>query len=400
MKRLAILGSTGSIGQSALAVVDAHPDKLCVVALAAGNNAERMAEQIARYRPAAIAMGTGAALDRLRAIGAPLPATAGTGAEGLIAVATHPGADIVLCASAGTAGLEAVLAAIAAGKRIALANKEVLVMAGELVTAAARTHGVDILPVDSEHNAIHQCLHGRGRAEIKRLILTASGGPFRDHPLDALERVSPDAALRHPTWRMGRKITIDSATLMNKGLEVIEAHWLFGVDADRIDVVIHPQSVVHSMVELSDGSIIAQLGVTDMRLPIQYACSYPDRWTAALPSLDLARCARLDFDEPSHDRFPCLGLAYRALRREASLPVVLNAANEVAVGAFLDGRLGFTAIPRVIEQALEAHEGSAVETLAAIRRLDSWARQYALRAVEGLRDQAPGIRAVSGPSGT
>jgi len=399
MKRLAILGATGSIGQSALAVVDAHPDKLRVVALAAGNNAERMAEQVARYRPEAVAMGTGAALDRVRALGAPLPAATGTGAEGLIAVATHPGADIVLCASAGTAGLEAVLAAIAAGKRIALANKEVLVMAGALVTAAARAHGVDILPVDSEHNAIHQCLHGRGRAEIKRLILTASGGPFRDHALDALEHVSPDAALRHPTWRMGRKITIDSATLMNKGLEVIEAHWLFGVDADRIDVVIHPQSVVHSMVELSDGSIIAQLGVTDMRLPIQYACSYPDRWAAALPSLDLARCARLDFEEPAHNRFPCLGLAYRALRRDASLPVVLNAANEVAVGAFLDGRLGFTAIPRVIEQALEAHEGSPVETLAAVRRLDSWARHYAGTIVEGLRDQAPGITAVSGPSG-
>ena len=345
-------------------------------------------------------MGTGAALDRVRALGAPVPATAGTGAEGLIAVATHPRADIVLCASAGTAGLEAVLAAIDAGKTVALANKEILVMAGALVTTAARANGVDILPVDSEHNAIHQCLHGRGRAEIKRLILTASGGPFRDHGLDALERVSPDAALRHPTWRMGRKITIDSATLMNKGLEVIEAHWLFGVDADCIDVVIHPQSVVHSMVELSDGSIIAQLGVTDMRLPIQYACSYPDRWAAALPSLDLARCARLDFEEPAHNRFPCLGLAYRALRRDASLPVVLNAANEVAVGAFLDGRLGFTAIPRVIEQALEAHKGSEAETLAAIRRLDSWARQYTLRAIEGLRDQASGVRAVSGPSST
>src|SRR5437867_6413527 len=227
MKRLAILGSTGSIGQSALAVVDAHPDKLRVVALAAGNNAERMAEQIARYRPTAVAMGTAAALDRVRAMGAPLPPRIGTGAEGLIAVATHPDADIVLCASAGTAGLEAMLAAIAAGKRIALANKEVLVMAGALVTAAARTHGVDILPVDSEHNAIHQCLYGPGRAESKRLILTASGGPFRDHAPDALEHVSPDAPLRPPTWRMGRQVTIDSATLMNKGLEVIEAHWLF-----------------------------------------------------------------------------------------------------------------------------------------------------------------------------
>src|SRR5437870_6084700 len=355
MKRLAILGSTGSIGQSALAVVDAHPDKLRVVALAAGNNAERMAEQIARYRPEAVAMGTGAGLDRVRALGAPLPAATGTGAEGLIAVATHPGADIVLCASAGTAGLEAVLAAIAAGKRIALANKEVLVMAGALVTAAARAHGVDILPVDSEHNAIHQCLHGRGRAEIKRLILTASGGPFRDHAPDALERVSPDAALRHPTWRMGRKITIDSATLMNKGLEVIEAHWLFGVDADRIDVVIHPQSVVHSMVELSDGSIIAQLGVTDMRLPIQYAFSYPERWPAPLPPLDLARAGRLDFDLPDTQAFPCLRLAYRALDAARSLPVVLNAANEIAVALFLEGRLAFTASPHVIERTMAAH---------------------------------------------
>src|SRR5215204_4204048 len=217
------------------------------------------------------------------------PCTVVHGAEGLIAVATHPAADIVICASAGTAGLEAVLAAIEAGKTIALANKEVLVMAGALVTDAARRRGVPILPVDSEHNAIHQCLHGRSRSEIRRLILTASGGPFREFTQDALDRVEPGAALRHPTWQMGRKITIDSATLMNKGLEVIEAHWLFDVRADQIDVVIHPQSIVHSMVELNDGSVIAQLGVTDMRLPIQYACSYPERWETPLPTLDLAR---------------------------------------------------------------------------------------------------------------
>ncbi len=378
MKRLAILGSTGSIGRSALAVVDAHPQRLSVVALAAGDNDALLAQQVEKYTPDVVAMATGDAVDRLRTSGVRLPIV-GSGAAGLIAVATHPSADIVICASSGTAGLEAVLAAIEAGKTIALANKEVLVMAGALVTSAARRRGVAILPVDSEHNAIHQCLHGRRASEIKRLILTASGGPFRDHSTDALERVTPEAALRHPTWQMGRKITVDSATLMNKGLEVIEAHWLFGVTAAQIEVVIHPQSVVHSMVELTDGSIIAQLGVTDMRLPIQYACSYPDRWAAALPSLDLARCGRLDFLEPPHERFPCLGLAYRALRGEGSLPVVLNAANEVAVEAFLDGKLGFTSIPRVIERTLDGHEIADVDTLGVVRRVDAWAREYARR---------------------
>jgi 1-deoxy-D-xylulose-5-phosphate reductoisomerase len=383
VKRLAILGSTGSIGCSALAVVDAHPGRLSVVGLAAGDNAERLAQQVEKYHPDVVAMATGEAVDRLRASGTRLPLV-GTGTSGLIAVATHPDADIVICASSGTAGLEAVLAAIEAGKTIALANKEVLVMAGALVTAAARRHGVAILPVDSEHNAIHQCLHGRRTSEIKRLILTASGGPFRDYPVEALESVTPEAALRHPTWQMGRKITVDSATLMNKGLEVIEAHWLFGVGAEQIDVVIHPQSVVHSMVELTDGSIIAQLGVTDMRLPIQYACSYPNRWEAALPSLDLARCGRLDFFEPSHKRFPSLGLAYRALRDDGSLPVVLNAANEVAVAAFLDGKLGFTSIPRVIERTMDAHETTRLDTLDVVRRVDTWAREHARRVSRGL----------------
>jgi len=383
VKRLAILGSTGSIGRSALSVVDAHPGRLAVVGLAAGDNHELFAQQVERYRPDVVAMATSDAVDRLRASGTRLPIV-GTGTSGLIAVATHPDVDIVICASSGTAGLEAVLAAIEAGKTIALANKEVLVMAGALVTAAARAHGVSILPVDSEHNAIHQCLHGRRTSEIRRLILTASGGPFRDHDPGALERVTPEAALRHPTWQMGRKITIDSATLMNKGLEVIEAHWLFGVGPDQIDVVIHPQSVVHSMVELTDGSIIAQLGVTDMRLPIQYACSYPDRWEAALPSLDLARCGRLDFFPPPHETFPCLGLAYRALRSGGSLPVVLNAANEVAVDAFLDGKLGFTSIPRVIARTMDAHDATAVNTLDVVRRVDAWARDRARDAAREL----------------
>jgi 1-deoxy-D-xylulose-5-phosphate reductoisomerase len=384
MKNLAILGSTGSIGCSALAVVDAHPARLRVVGLAARDNADRLAEQIARYAPTLAAVGSDGvaqALHRLCGAGAPPIAT---GPEGLVAVATHPDADIVLCASSGTAALEAVLAAIEAGKTIALANKEVLVMAGALVMDAARRHGARILPVDSEHNAIHQCLHGRSRSEVRRLILTASGGPFRELSAEALEQVDADAALRHPTWQMGRKITIDSATLMNKGLEVIEAHWLFEVPPDAIDVLVHPQSIVHSLVELNDGSVIAQLGVTDMRLPIQYACSYPERWDAPLPSLDLARAGRLDFHEPAHDRFPCLGLAYRALREGGTLPVVLNAANEVAVEGFLAGKLRFTGIARVIEATMNAHEVEHVSTLDTVRRADAWARARARQMVRGL----------------
>jgi 1-deoxy-D-xylulose-5-phosphate reductoisomerase len=378
MKRLAILGSTGSIGRSALAVVDAHPERLSVVSLAARDNAALLAEQIERYRPEVVAMASSGAVDRLRGCTSSWPPMVASGPGGLIAVATHPAVDIVICASSGTAGLEAVLAAIAAGKTIALANKEVLVMAGELVTAAARAHGVAILPVDSEHNAIHQCLHGRAASEIRRLILTASGGPFREMPADVLQQVTPAAALKHPTWQMGRKITIDSATLMNKGLEVIEAHWLFGVGADQIDVVIHPQSIVHSFVELVDGSVIAQLGVTDMRLPIQYACSYPERWSAPLPSLDIARAGRLDFAPPPHDRFPCLGLAYAALRAGGTLPVVLNAANEIAVELFLEGKLGFTGIPRVIEKTMAVHEVHAVTSLDTVLRADAWAREQAV----------------------
>jgi 1-deoxy-D-xylulose-5-phosphate reductoisomerase len=384
VKHVAILGSTGSIGRSALSVVDAHPGRLKVVSLAAGDNATLLAEQVARYCPELVAMANGGGIDRLKNACGPASPRMMTGTEGLIAVATHPKADIVICASSGTAGLEAVLAAIDAGKTIALANKEVLVMAGALVIDAARRRGVAILPVDSEHNAIHQCLHGRDVTEIRRLLLTASGGPFRDYDAAALERVDPDAALRHPTWQMGRKITIDSATLMNKGLEVIEAHWLFGVPADRINVLIHPQSIVHSMVELIDGSVIAQLGVTDMRLPIQYACSYPERWSGALPSLDLARAGRLDFLPPPGGRFPCLGLAYRVLRAGGTMPVVLNAANEVAVEAFLERKLGFLGIPRVIAQTLDAHAREEVATLQVVRRVDEWARAHARDAARGL----------------
>ncbi|MFN7915845.1 MAG: 1-deoxy-D-xylulose-5-phosphate reductoisomerase [Vicinamibacterales bacterium] len=386
-RRVAILGSTGSIGQSALSVVDTHADRLEVVGLAAGENVERMAEQVARYRPRIAAMATPAAAEQLRAHGTWSSETtlADVGREGLVAVATHPDVDVVLCASAGTDGLEATLAAIECGKTIALANKEVLVMAGGIVTAAARRRGVAILPVDSEHNAIHQCLRGHEPAELKRLVLTASGGPFRGRTASQLQAVTAADALKHPTWQMGRKITIDSATLMNKGLEVIEAHWLFDVGPDKIDVVVHPQSVVHSMVEFVDGSVIAQLGVTDMRLPIQYAFSYPARWAAAVPPLDLTRPRRLDFDVPDTSVFPCLGLAYRALRGDGSQAVVLNAANEVAVARFLDGALSFPGIATVIERTMDAQGGAEIRTLAQVRELDSWAREYAADTARGLQ---------------
>jgi 1-deoxy-D-xylulose-5-phosphate reductoisomerase len=269
------------------------------------------------------------------------------------------------------------LAAIEAGKTVALANKEVLVMAGAIVMEAARRNGVAILPVDSEHNAIHQCLHGRAASDVRRIVLTASGGPFRGRSASHLEDVTAADALRHPTWRMGRKITIDSATLMNKGLEVIEAHWLFGLRADQIDVLIHPQSVVHSMAELVDGSVIAQLGITDMRLPIQYAFSYPDRWSALLPSLDLARAGRLEFDVPDMAAFPCLRLAYRALESGGSLPVVMNAANEVAVSLFLEGRLAFPSIAHVIEGTMDADEAADIGTIEQLRTVDRTARARA-----------------------
>jgi len=386
MTRIAILGATGSIGTSALAVVDTHAGRLQVVGLAAGHNVDGMAAAIARHAPQAVAMATGAGLDALRAAcGGVLPPVHGAGTEGLVAVATHPDVEIVLCASSGTAALEAVLAAIEAGKTIALANKEVLVMAGGLVMDAARRKGVPILPVDSEHNAIHQCLHGHARSEVRRLILTASGGPFRGRPAASLATVTAADALKHPTWQMGPKITIDSATLMNKGLEVIEAHWLFDVPAADISVVVHPQSIVHSMVEFKDGSILAQMGRTDMQVPIQYAFSYPERWDAPVPFLDLTRMGALEFHEPAWDDFPCLRLAFRALEADRSLPIVLNAANEVAVASFLEGTLAFTGIPRVIEACMTAHDPGPAGTLDQVRRIDAWSRSRA--AQEAARDR-------------
>jgi 1-deoxy-D-xylulose-5-phosphate reductoisomerase len=383
MIRLAILGSTGSIGVSALDVVAAHPDRLQVVGLAAGGNVEAMQTQVAQVRPRAVAMASQA---RMLDVQAGLPAAArqrvtswSCGREGLVAIATHPDVDVVLCACSGTEALEAVLAAITAGKRIALANKEVLVMAGALVMAEARARGVDVLPVDSEHNAIHQCLAGHPRAHVRRLVLTASGGPFRTTPVDALASVTAADALSHPTWKMGRKITVDSATMMNKGLEVIEARWLFDMPPERIDVVIHPQSVVHSMVEFEDGSLLAQLGVTDMKLPIQYAFTWPDRWPSPVPRLDWSHGLDLRFETPDEGRFPCLRLAYDALSAGGAAPVVLNAANEIAVASFLEGLVPFTGIAATVSEVLSDAAGRVLDTtsLAAIRDVDAWARQQA-----------------------
>ena len=394
MNRIAVIGSTGSIGRSTLAVADRHPDRVRIVALAAGENAARFAEQIARFSPAIAAMATAAGIEALRGAlsgrtGVATPSLY-PGPEGLIAVATHPEVDTVLFAAAGTASLDAVLAAIQAGKRIALANKEILVMAGALVMEAARRHGVDVLPVDSEHNAIHQCLHGRPLGQVHRLILTASGGPFRGLSRARLDAVTRDDALRHPTWDMGPKITIDSATLMNKGLEVIEARWLFDVPPERIAVVVHPQSIVHSMVEFVDGSIVAQMGVTDMRLPIQYALSYPDRWAAAVPPLDLTRCGPLTFEPADTAGFPCLDLAFRALTGDPALPIVLNAANEIAVADFLEGSLAFTAIPDLIEAAMDHYEAALrrdVRSIEDVRAVDDGTRRFAARHARALKSK-------------
>ena len=375
MKGLSILGATGSVGTNVLRVVDAFPGRFTVVGLSAGDNVEKLAEQVARHRPRLVSVRSAAtrdALGRLLDLGATRVVV---GEEGAVEVATHPDADVVLASAVGAVGLVPTYRALQAGKDVALANKETLVMAGELMVAEARARGGKLLPIDSEHCALHQCLEGRRPDEVRRLVLTASGGPFRTRARESFDRVTPAEALAHPTWSMGRKITIDSATLMNKGLEVIEARWLFGVSAGRVEVLIHPQSVVHSMVEFVDGTVLAQLGVTDMRLPIQYALSYPERWEAAIPGIDFSRGLRLEFEAPDHERFPCLGLAYRALEGGGSLPAVLNAANEEAVGAFLDGRIGFPAIPEAIREVMDDHPPRTVATLDDVLAADAWARE-------------------------
>ena len=361
MKGLAILGSTGSVGTNVLRVVDAFPDRLRVVA---------------RYRPQAVSVSTVEARDALARLVDLSSVRVGVGREGAVAVATQDGASMVVAAAVGAIGLVPTYRALEAGKDVALANKETLVMAGELMVAESRAHGGRLLPIDSEHCALHQCLDGRRPEEVRRLVLTASGGPFRTRSRESFGAITLEEALCHPTWSMGRKITIDSATLMNKGLEVIEACWLFGIPADRVSVLIHPQSVVHSMVEFVDGTVLAQLGVTDMRLPIQYALSHPERWEAAIPGMDFTRAMSLEFDVPDHERFPCLGLAYRALAGGGCLPAVLNAANEEAVGAFLEGRIPFTAIPEQVAETLDARPAAALGELDDVLDADAWAREH------------------------
>lgn len=382
MKTISILGSTGSIGCNTLQVID-HLGDTRVVAMAAGRNMAKFAEQIARYEPAIVSCDEDCAEElsrHLHALGAAEPAIE-TGETGLVAVATHVEAETVVSATVGAVGFVPTLRAIEAGKRVALANKETLVMAGELMMAAAARSGAEILPVDSEHNAIHQCLRGERYSEVKRLILTASGGPFRSKTRQQIENATREEALNHPNWTMGEKITIDSATLMNKGLEVIEAKWLFGFDADQISVLVHPQSVVHSMVELVDGSIIAQMGVTDMKHPIQYALTYPDRRENCLAPLDLSKLSRLDFEEPDLDRFPCLGLAYSALKAGGTMPAVLNAANEIAVKAFLDGRIKLSEIAHLNVGVMQAHSVEKAIDLETVLRVDSWARSAAQKLI-------------------
>jgi len=381
IKNLSILGSTGSIGTSTLAVAEQFPERFKVVALAGGNNSELLEAQIRKFRPAVAAIAGRKAAEALRRKCSDLPVTILSGVEGMIEVAAAAEADITVSSIVGTAGLVPTLAAIRAGKDIALANKEVLVTAGELVMAECRSRNVRLFPVDSEHSAIFQCLHSGERRDVKRLILTASGGPFRNHTKQELAKVTLQQALKHPNWNMGRKITIDSATLMNKGLEVIEAHWLFGMAPGRITVLVHPQSIVHSLVEYQDGSVVAQLGMPDMKGPIAYALSYPDRLPDVSPGLDLASIATLTFQEPDRDLFPCLGYAYDAIEAGGSMPAVLSAANEVAVKYFLEEKIGFLDIPRVLKAAMDAHTPVSFTNVDEALRTDLWARHEAERII-------------------
>ncbi len=379
MKRLAILGSTGSIGQSTLSIVEQFPERYSVASLAAGRNVDAAFQQASRWRPRVVSMATeelaGQLMARLKAAGI-TEVQVVYGTEGTVACATLPDADFVVSAIVGVAGLEATHAAILAGKPIGLANKECMVAAGEILTRAAREHNAPILPIDSEHNAVHQCLRVGEHNEVKTIWLTASGGPFRKVPHEQFEGITPEQALKHPTWVMGRRITIDSATMLNKGLEIIEACRLFDVAPSQVRVTVHPQSTVHSLVEFVDGSILAQISVTDMRLPILYALAYPERPTSSL-TFDLAALSHLDFEPPDFGRFPCLRLAYEAAEAGGTHPIALNASDEVAVEAFLGGRIPFTGIPRTIEQVLaltpQAHPATIAEVLAA----DEQARQTA-----------------------
>jgi 1-deoxy-D-xylulose-5-phosphate reductoisomerase len=387
MKKIVLLGSTGSIGANTLQLAADFPDRFEVVGLTAGSNNDKLLAQIRRFRPRVAALADAAAAERLRRQCRSrrdlkdLKIEILSGMEGLVRTATLDEADIVVSAIVGSAGLVPTLEAIRAKKPIALANKESLVMAGSIVQQEARRQGVAILPVDSEHSAIFQSLSGQRRVDVRRLILTASGGPLLDLPLKKRRTIKPAQALKHPTWRMGAKITIDSATLMNKGLEVIEARWLFDILPDRIDVVIHRQSIIHSMVEYRDGSVIAQMGIPDMRGPLAYALNYPERLPLGLPSLDLTKVKSLTFEPPDLKKFPCLGYAYEALKTGGTMPAVLNAANELAVGAYLSGRIGFLEIARLIRKTMDGHVPQAVKSLEDVLEADRWGRERALEAI-------------------
>ena len=377
MKSIVILGSTGSIGTNTLDIVERFRDEFRVVGLTAGNNDEMLAEQIRRFRPQAVAMSTDAAAVRLRERCSGLPIEIVSGQEGLVRVASLPDAELVMSAIVGGAGLVPTLAAIRSKKHIALANKEPMVMAGQLMQEEARHAGVRIFPVDSEHSAIFQSLEGHRIKDVRRLILTASGGALWNLPKEALSDVTPERALQHPNWKMGAKITIDSATLMNKGLEVVEARWLFDIPESRIDVLIHRESIIHSLVEYEDRSMISQLGLPDMRTPISYAMRYPDRLTLDLPSLDLTEIGTLTFCKPDHDRFPCLRLGYESLRIGGTMPAAMNAANEIAVDAFLNGGIRFTDISDIIQSTMQAHIPQPVLSVEAALEADRWAREKA-----------------------
>ncbi|MBI4358783.1 MAG: 1-deoxy-D-xylulose-5-phosphate reductoisomerase [Candidatus Omnitrophica bacterium] len=376
MKQVSIIGSTGSIGVNTLRVIEAHPEELSIVALAARRNAELLLEQAKQFRPKLVCLFEAEEARWLEKRLKRLGIRTVTGEEGLIAASTIASADEVVFAMAGARGLKPILAAVQAGKIVAIANKEPLVMAGELLRKEAIRRNAKLIPIDSEHSGLWQCLEGRAKETIKKLILTASGGPFFGRRID-FGKVTVRQALRHPRWKMGPKITVDSATLMNKGLEVIEATHLFDVSLDQVDVVIHPEAVVHALVEFVDGAQLAQLGITDMRLPIQYALSYPMRFQNSVPSLNLTRIKKFHFFKPDLKRFPCLALGYEAKRRGGTMPVVLNAANEIAVYKFLAGTLAFSKIPKLIEQVMNRHRPVRQATLSQILQADEWARREA-----------------------
>jgi len=385
MKRLAVLGSTGSIGVNTLDIACRFEGEFNVIALSAGTNIRLLREQIERFKPKVVSVLNEALADTLKREISPQKTEVLFGVEGLIQIAALPEIDLVVSALVGAAGLIPTISAIKAKKSIALANKESLVTAGKIIVEEARENGVTILPVDSEHSAIFQALVGRSKDEVNRIILTASGGPFLNLPYEKMKEVTAKEALHHPTWDMGRKVSIDSASLMNKGLEVIEARWLFGVSTEKIIVQIHPQSVVHSMVEYIDGSIAAQMGITDMRIPISYALSYPKRLRLDLPPLDLYHMDGLTFLPPDIERFPCLKLAYRSMEMGETMPAVLNAANEVAVNSFLEEMIKFTDIPQVVEEVMENHQVKSLTTLDDALRADQWAREKAKELIEEKR---------------